>query len=227
MTDFEGEQEEIQQEDRQPETKDNLRTALLNRVLDFVAPETKGTRKSAPKKDLEAPRKSSYFSQAVPKNRNPFNLSGSTRRMLGLILLAIAAIDLVAFSRIATNRFFTLAGNLMYCFRLDTLTYHLNTLVEIQVIISLIISAVLGGLLVYWFLKFTVYLSKATGLSVQRRHVTYVVGALTLFFFICFLVSICCGNGYATYETFHYLAPFLTYFCGLCMFGFSQLQFDI
>lgn len=222
MTDSERKQENNQQ----PESKETLRSALLNRVLDFVAPESKGIR-SSQARDPQAPRKASYFSQAVPKNRNPLNLSGPTRRVLGLILLALTAIDLVAFSRIATNRFFTLAGNLMYCFRLDTLTYHLNTLVEIQVIISLILSAVLGGLLIYWFLKFTVYLSATAGLSVQRRHVTYVLGALTLVFFLCFFVSICCGNGYASYETFHYLTPFLTYFSGLCIFGLSQLQFDI
>ncbi len=223
MTDSEREQENNQQ----PESKENLRTALMNRVLDFVAPETKETRKSVASKDSQAARKASYFSQAVPKSRNPLNLSGSVKRVLGLILLALTAIDLVAFSRIATNRFFTLAGNLMYCFRLDTLTYHLNTLVEIQVIISLILSAVLGGLLIYWFLKFAVYLSTTAGLSVQRRHVTYILGALTLIFFLCFIVSICCGNSYASYETFHYLAPFLTYLCGLCIFGLSQLQFDI
>jgi uncharacterized membrane-anchored protein len=115
----------------------------------------------------------------------------------------------------------------MYFFRLDTLTYHLNTLVEIQVIISLILSAVLGGLLIYWFSKFTVYLSTTAGLSVQRQHVTYVLGILTLIFFLCFFVSICSGNSYASYETFHYLAPFLTYLSGLCIFGLSQVQFDI
>ena len=223
MTDFEQEPEQEQQ----PETKENLRSALLNRVLDFVAPESKGPRKATPKKDPAAPRKSSYFSQAVPKHRNPLNLSGPAQRTLGLILLALTTIDLVAFSRIITNRFFALSGNLMYFFRMDTLTYHLNTLVEIQVIISLILSAVLGGLLIYWLLKFTVYLSRTAGLSVQRRHVTYVLGALTLIFFLCFLVSLCSGNPYASYETFHYLAPFLAYCSGLCIFGLSQVQFDI
>ena len=115
----------------------------------------------------------------------------------------------------------------MYFFRLDTLTYHLNTLSEIQVIISLILSAVLGGLLIYWFLKFTVFLSRTAGLSVQRRHVTYVLGGLTLIFFLCCAFSLISGNSYASYETFHYLAPFLAYCSGFCIFGLSQVQFDI
>lgn len=224
MTDTEREQE-----NNQPtESKDTLRAALLNRVLDFVAPQTKGTKKNpTAAQGARTARDTSYFANAVPKSRNPLNLSASVQRILGLVLLALAAVDLVAFSGIATNRFFTLSGNLIYFFRLDTLTYHLNTLVEIQVIISLILSAVLGGLLIYWFLKFTLYLSDTAGLSVQRRHLTYILGALTIFFFVCFLVSLLCGNPYSSYETFHYLAPFLTYFSGFAIFGLSQLQFEV
>lgn len=224
MTDSRQEQE--QEQNRQAENKEKVRSALLNRVLDFVAPETKGSKKSAAADPPQA-RDTSYFANAVPKRRNPLNLSAPAKRVLGLILLALTAVDLVAFSRISTNRLFTLSGNLMYFFRLDTLTYHLNTLVEIQVIISLILSAILGGLLIYWFLKFTLYLSDAAGLSVHRRHLTYLVGALTIFFFVCFLVSLLCGNPYSSYATFHYLAPFLTYVSGFAIFGLSQLQFDI
>lgn len=223
MTDTEREQEHNQP----TESKETLRAALLNRVLDFVAPESKGVKKTSAAPSSRTARDTSYFASAVPKSRNPFNLSPSMQRVVGLILLALTAVDFVAFSRISTNRFFTLSGNLIYFFRLDTLTYHLNTLVEIQVIISLILSAVLGGLLIYWFSKFTLYLSDTAGLSVQRRHLIYILGALTIFFFVCFLVSLLCGNPYSSYETFHYLAPFLTYCSGLAIFGLSQLQFEV
>lgn len=213
------EQEELYEEDN--------RSTLMDRVLDFVAPQVKGSVRSKPAERKQSKRAPSYFSRAVPKGSNPLKLSPVAARVLGLIMLALITIDLVAFSRIVTNRFFTLSGNLIYFFRLDTMTFHLSSLLEIQVILCLILCAVLGGLLIYWLLKFTVFLSGCAGLSVQRRHVTYILGMLTVLFFVFFLISILSGNPYSSYETFHYLAPFLTYVSGLTIYSLSQLRFEV
>ena len=236
MTDSERPQdyEDAQPDDQfeeQNEVKENTqesRSTLMDRVLDFVAPQEKGKRRvhtalSKPTTD----RSKSYFASTTVKNRNPLSITPATARLLGLILLTLCAVNLVAFSSIATNRFFTLSGNLIYFFRLDTVTFHLNTLLEIQVIFSLILSAILGGLCIHWLLKFTVYLSEVAGLSVQRRHVTSILSALTILFFVCFLISIIGGNSCYTYETFHYLAPFLTYGSGLAIYSLSQLHFEV
>lgn len=215
-------QEEIQEE------TEETRSTLMDRVLDFVAPQDKGKHRvqtAPPKPSTE--RSKSYFAKASSKSPNPLLLSPSTSRFLGLVLLTLCTVNLVAFSSIATNRFFALSGNLIYFFRLDTVTFHLNTLLEIQVIFSLILSAVLGGLCIHWLLKFTIYLSKTAGLSVQRRHVTYILGALTILFLVFFLISIIGGNSCYTYETFHYLAPFLTYASGLAIYSLSQLRFEV
>ncbi len=220
--DYEEEQEEIQ------EKTEEIRSTLMDRVLDFVAPKEKGKRRfdAAPPEKTSA-RSKSYFSNTDASNRNPLSLSPAAARILGLLLLALCSVNLVAFSRIVTNRFFVLSGNLIYFFRLDNITFHLNTLLEIQVIFSFILSAILGGLCIHWLLKFTVYLSDTAGLSVQRRHVTWIVGALTLLFFICFLVSLLGGNSCYTYRTFHYLAPFLAYVSGLAIYSLSQLRIEV
>ncbi len=220
--DYEEVQEEIQ------ENTEEMRSTLMDRVLDFVAPKEKGKRRfhTAPSKKTSV-RSKSYFSGTSANSRNPLSLSPAVARILGLFLLALCTVNLVAFSRIATNRFFVLSGNLIYFFRLDNVTFHLNTLLEIQVIFSLILSAILGGLCIHWLLKFTVYLSDVAGLSVQRRHVTWIVGALTLLFFVCFLVSLLGGNSCYTYGTFHYLAPFLTYVSGLSIYSLSQLRIEV
>lgn len=221
-------------EDATPETPEELqesteaRSTLMDRVLDFVAPQDKNKRRvhvTPPKPTTE--RSKSYFAKTAAKSPNPLSLSPNTSRFLGLVLLTLCTVNLVAFSSIATNRFFALSGNLIYFFRLDTVTFHLNTLLEIQVIFSLIIAAVLGGLCIHWLLKFTIYLSDAAGLPVQRRHVTYILGALTVLFCICFLISIIGGNSCYTYETFHYFAPFLTYASGLTIYSLSQLRFEV
>ncbi len=208
------------------EQQEAKRRTLLNKVLDFVAPKKKTLETDTMDKESPA-RAGSYFSQVSSKKRNPLNLSPSLISMLSMVLLAVAVVDLVAFSSIATNRFFTLSGNLIYLFRLDTVTFHLTTLLEVQVIFSLILSAVFGGLLVYWLLKFTVFLSDKAELSVQRRHLLYVLGTLTLFFLTCMIISFCSGHAYDTYETYHYLAPFLTYISGLILYSCSMLRIEV
>lgn len=228
MTESEKPQDyEEVQEDLQTNTEES-RSTLMDRVLDFVAPQEKGKRRfrvAPPKKGTT--RSKSYFANTSGNTHNPLSLSPAVARILGLLVLALCTVNLVAFSRIATNRFFTLSGNLIYFFRLDNITFHLNTLLEIQVIFSLILSAILGGLCIHWLLKFTVYLSESAGLSIQRRHVTWIVGVLTILFFICFLVSLLGGNSCFTYRTFHYLAPFLTYLSGLVLYSLSQLRFEV
>ncbi len=218
-----------QQQDYEQESwnEEDNRSTLMDRVLDFVAPQVKDAVRSKPAERKQPKRERSYFARAVPKSNNPLKLSPAVARVLGLVMLALITIDLVAFSRIATNRFFTLSGNLIYFFRLDTMTFHLSTLLEIQVILCLVLCAVLGGLFIYWLLKFTVFLSDCAGLSVQRRHVTYILGTLTVLFFVFFLISILSGNPYSSYKTFHYLAPFLTYISGLAIYSLSQLRFEV
>ena len=232
MTDSERPQDyedtQIKTQGEQQEPTQETRSTLMDRVLDFVAPQEKEKRRVSnmpPKPTTD--RSKSYFANKPSKKANPLTLSPATARFTGLLLLALCTVNMVAFSSISTNRFFALSGNLIYFFRLDTVTFHLNTLLEIQVIFSLILSAVLGGLCIHWLLKFTIYLSDAAGLSVQRRHVTYILSALTILFFVCFLISILGGNSCFTYETFHYLAPFLTYAGGLAIYSLSQLHFEV
>lgn len=228
MTEYEGPQDYSDASNEAQEEKQETRSTLMDRVLDFVAPQEKGKRRfhTAPSKPT-TDRSKSYFSNTPINSRNPLALSPATARFLGLLLLALCTVNLVAFSRIATNRFFDLSGNLIYFFRLDNVTFHLNTLLEIQVIFSLILSAILGGLCIHWLLKFTVYLSRVAGLSVQRRHVTWVTGALTLLFFVCFMISLLGGHSCFSYDAFHYLAPFLTYVSGLAIYSLSQLRIEV
>lgn len=218
-------------EQSEHDNTEERRNTLLERVLDFVAPQDKNKARTSTQsrndKDIDTPRATSYFAHAVPKNPNPLKLSSATARLLGLILLAVVTVNLLAFSKIATNRFFTLAENLIYLFRLDNVTFQLNSLLEVQIILSFVLSALLGGLLIYFLLKFTLYLSERAGLSVQRRHLTYILAALTVLFFVFFLISRLNGYPYYTYETFRFLAPFLAYAGGLAMYGLSVLRFEV
>ena len=169
----------------------------------------------------------SYFARAVPRPTNPFGLSRTVTGGLGIALFLLVVLNVLAFSHVTVNRIPVLSERILYLLRADGIAFQMHSLLQIQIILALILSFLLGGIVLFMLLRLAETISKGAGLSLESQHLTYLMLFVTAVYLILFIVSRCLGNAYDTYWGYRFLAPFLTNFSGLLLYALSRLRFEV
>lgn len=145
----------------------------------------------------------------------------------GLIIYIIFIVNIIGMIIYSKRAGLGLTQSILYQLHFDSISFKSFTFLEISVLVSYMVTFILGGLIIFILLKIGATLAELCGFAYSHKFTRWLIFIFMAVFSASALISVLSGSGILTTVVYKSAAPLFTLAGGLVMYCMSLRRIDI